>query len=669
MELCIEEVTEKKAPTICLNMIVKNESKIITRLLTTVLPIIDTYCICDTGSTDMTKEIIKEFFDMRCIEGKIIEEPFKNFGHNRTVALNAAKEMADYLLFLDADMKLVIDPKFDKSKLTADVYTFAQGSNIFNYFNVRLIKTSLNFRCIGSTHEYYDITGPKKEEQLNTIKINDIGDGGCKEDKFTRDIRLLEEDLKENPKNERTYFYLANSYKNAGNLEKAIEHYIKRIAIGGWIEENWYSRLELGKCYMKIGKEAEAIKTWLEAYGYHPKRAENLYEIVKHYRIKGQQQLSYTFYKLAKEIPYPSDNVLFIHKDVYNYLLDYEFSIIAYYIDKNVDMRPLFMKLMNIDALNMDNLLANYKFYVKTLKKYEQKEVVLNVCKEVQKQTTDDFKATTPSIIQYKDGYLTNVRLVDFTLYLNGSYSYPDGYSVNTKNIALVMDKDFNVIDSHVFAPEFNTECRIRGLEDVKIIDCGENIGYISTKQSDDVSNFTLKMAGGTYDLNSPVLKYNEIDSPVGAECEKNWGLFIQENKIKVVYKWHPLTIYDFDEEKKKMGASIEKPTPSLFAKVRGSSNGALYKDEIWFIGHVVEYGKPRKYYHLFMVLDKDTLELKKYSYLFTFDSNADVEFCLGLIVEDERIIISYSNKDKTSKIKTYDKKMILKDIFICNIE
>ena len=55
-----------------------------------------------------------------------------------------------------------------------------------------------------------------------------LGNGGCKEDKFTRDIRLLEEDLKENPKNERTYFYLANSYKNAGNLEKAIEHYIKR---------------------------------------------------------------------------------------------------------------------------------------------------------------------------------------------------------------------------------------------------------------------------------------------------------------------------------------------------------------------------------------------------------------------------------------------------------
>jgi len=663
MELCIEEVTEKKAPTICLNMIVKNESKIITRLLTTVLPIIDTYCICDTGSTDMTKEIIKEFFDMRCIDGKIIEEPFKNFGHNRTVALNAAKEMADYLLFLDADMKLVIDPKFDKSKLTADVYTFAQGSNTFNYFNVRLIKTSLNFRCIGSTHEYYDITGPKKEDQLNTIKINDIGDGGCKEDKFTRDIRLLEEDLKENPKNERTYFYLANSYKNTGNLEKAIENYKKRIALGGWIEENWYSRLELGKCYMKTGKEAEAIKTWLEAYGYHPKRAENLYEIVKHYRIKGQQQLSYIFYKLAKEIPYPSDNVLFIHKDVYNYLLDYEFSIIAYYIDKNVDMRPIFMKLMNIDALNMDNLLANYKFYVKTLKKYEQKEVVLNVCKEVQKQTTDDFKATTPSIIQYKDGYLTNVRLVDFTLYLNGSYSYPDGYSVNTKNIALVMDKDFNVIDSHVFAPEFNTECRIRGLEDVKIIDCGENIGYISTKQSDDVSNFTLKMAGGTYDLNSPVLKYDEIDSPVGAECEKNWALFMQDDNLRIIYKWYPLTIYDL--MKGQLGTVSRKEMPPFFKKVRGSTNGAIYKDELWFIGHVVEHGSPRHYYHLFIILDKDTLELRKYSYLFRFDEGEKVEFSLGLIVEDDRLIVSHSNWDRTSKLKIFDKEQILKELFV----
>ena len=93
MELCIEELTEKKAPTICLNMIVKNESKIIFRLLETVLPIIDTYCICDTGSTDMTKELIKEFFDVRCIEGKVLDvavdirEGSETFGQHVTIEL------------------------------------------------------------------------------------------------------------------------------------------------------------------------------------------------------------------------------------------------------------------------------------------------------------------------------------------------------------------------------------------------------------------------------------------------------------------------------------------------------------------------------------------------------------------------------------------------------
>ena len=59
-------------PTLCLNSIVKNESKIITRMLSSVVDIIDTYCICDTGSTDNTIEIITEFFDSRNIKGKII---------------------------------------------------------------------------------------------------------------------------------------------------------------------------------------------------------------------------------------------------------------------------------------------------------------------------------------------------------------------------------------------------------------------------------------------------------------------------------------------------------------------------------------------------------------------------------------------------------------------
>ena len=88
---------EKKLPTICLNMIVKNESKIITRLFDSVLPIIDCYCICDTGSTDNTIELIEEYFNNKKIPGKIVNETFRNFAHNRNFALNSCLNMSDYV--------------------------------------------------------------------------------------------------------------------------------------------------------------------------------------------------------------------------------------------------------------------------------------------------------------------------------------------------------------------------------------------------------------------------------------------------------------------------------------------------------------------------------------------------------------------------------------------
>ena len=61
--------TPNSKPTLCLNMIVKNESKIITRLFDSVLSIIDCYCICDTGSTDNTIQIITDYFKSKNIPG------------------------------------------------------------------------------------------------------------------------------------------------------------------------------------------------------------------------------------------------------------------------------------------------------------------------------------------------------------------------------------------------------------------------------------------------------------------------------------------------------------------------------------------------------------------------------------------------------------------------
>ena len=152
-------------PKLCLNMIVKNESKIITRLFDSVVDIIDCYCICDTGSTDNTINLIYQYFSAHGIPGNVIIEPFKNFEHNRTFALQACKDSAnsgnipaDYILLMDADMVLMKGPDFNlhsfKEKLlSADVFHLFQGNDRFSYKNVRIVKNHLGIKYWGVTHE------------------------------------------------------------------------------------------------------------------------------------------------------------------------------------------------------------------------------------------------------------------------------------------------------------------------------------------------------------------------------------------------------------------------------------------------------------------------------------------------------------------------------------
>lgn len=301
MELVI---TEKKAlPTLCLNMIVKNESKIITRLFDSVCSIIDTFCICDTGSTDNTVELITTYFESKNICGKIVYEAFKDFAHNRNVSLNHCIGMSDYIIFLDADMMLQIH-NFNKEMLwRADSFTILQGNEDFHYHNLRIVRNNGLYSYYGVTHEY--INTPPNNANVNLPKnvlfIHDIGDGGSKSNKFDRDVALLTKGLEEDPNNVRYHFYLANSYFDSGNdNEAAIEHYKKRIQLGGWIQEVWYSYYRIGLLYKRMDKMGDAIFNWIAAYECFPDRIENLYEIVQYYRIIGQCKSALVFISWQK---------------------------------------------------------------------------------------------------------------------------------------------------------------------------------------------------------------------------------------------------------------------------------------------------------------------------------------------------------------------------------
>lgn len=273
---------------ICLTMIVKNEEKIIERCLNSAKEIIDCISICDTGSTDNTAQIIEQFMQKTGIPGKVHHHAWKNFGENRTLSAQAAQETLkelgfplknSFLLLLDADMLLEVDPAFSKEALNDDSYSLAQKHPLLIYYNTRLIRASLPWKCVGVTHEYWRCQLPCRESTLNTLSTEDRYDGGCKSDKFERDVKLLTQGLLDEPENERYMFYLAESYKNLKNYDTAIKWYETRIRKGGWEEEVWYSKYMIGQCYEAMEKWDQALLAYLEAYQFYPQRAEPLQHI------------------------------------------------------------------------------------------------------------------------------------------------------------------------------------------------------------------------------------------------------------------------------------------------------------------------------------------------------------------------------------------------------
>ena len=661
-------ITEKnELPTLCLNMIVKNESKIIERMLSSVLPIIDTYCICDTGSTDNTVEVIKTFFKKNNIPGKVVNEPFKDFAHNRNFALKSCSGMSHYVLLMDADMKLQVGPNFDKKKLfSADSFCLLQGDEAFYYQNVRIVKNNGLFDYFGVTHEYVNTPNGtvRSDFKKDELFILDIGDGGSKGDKFERDIRLLTKGIEDDPKNDRYHFYLANSYHDSGKYEKAIEYYKKRIELGGWEQEIWYSYYRIGFCHKYLGRTPEAIYAWLDGYNKLPVRLENLYEIVHHYRNEGKNKSAMMFYNLCmnnlNEANKHKDGYLFLHNDVYTYKLFYEYTIIAAYNGiTNIDNEVV--KVFNHcgDYNIVSNILSNMKFYKHILKTKENKSLSVTIDKMIGNREVKMYSSSA-SIIKnpWGKGYSMNIRLVNYRIDEWGNYLDCEK-NIITTNKFIQLDDDLNQVGFERIFDVKDEDRLYLGIEDIRIYQNREDKGKLDFIGTGYHKDNKLGIVIGDYDIAVNILEGTEIKCSFSDNsCEKNWVFFDYKDSTHIVYKWSPLQICKIDKQKCLLDLVEERKTmPKIFNHVRGSTCGFSYKDEVWFIVHLVSYEKPRHYYHMYVVFDKN-MNLLRYSAPFKFEGIC-IEYCLGLVVEDERVIVPYSYWDNKTKLAVYDKSYI----------
>jgi len=601
---------------IVLILMIKNEEKILHRCLTALKGTVDGYCILDTGSTDTSVQIAKDFLAEN--KGCITEEPWQNFGYNRTVSFERAQEFCrndgwdlrtTYGLLIDADM-VFVNTKLKEKNLDAVGYKALQKNGSLEYMNARLLRMDYPWKCVGVTHEYWD--GPTESIDKDVCYIDDRNDGGCKADKFTRDRTLLEDGLAKEPDNVRYTFYLAQTYSCLNMLDESITYYKKRIAQGGWFEEVWYSYYSIGDLYKRKGDIIEFEAWMLRAYGYRKQRSESIYKLAQHFRTVGEHYKAYHYIQIGQKIPYPTEDCLFIEANVYRGLFDYESSIVEYYThDKAAGLRSSFRYLLKSHEFR-DNVVQNLHFYMKPIA-YSAERVRLD----------SPFSGYTPSAISVDIYPMANVRFINY--WMEGGEYKTRGCPVDTQNAYMNLATGECVRKMSTDSiPLPRNECSVKGLEDVRLYRDDGVIKCLATSVYEyDATRVSQVEAVYNVDTGS-YGEFRLLRSPFGRPCEKNW-IPIPGTGM-VIYEWSPLRVGSLYGDS--LRVQITHETPPLFQLFRGSAPPIQLASGWMALVHFVEYSKPRKYYHCLVDLDS-AYKPRRVSIPFVFFS-ASVEYCIS---------------------------------------
>jgi len=324
-------------------IIVKNESHVIERCLDSVKQIIDYVLIVDTGSDDNTIDVINNWIESNNVPGKVISEPWQNFSYNRTFALERLREIdwIDYSLMIDADETLSYDEGFDsiifKQSLVNDFYDVRTNLGGHLYNRPQLTSNKREYKYVGVVHEFLEMTNAGSRGIVNGFTNIPIQDSNRNRgsNKFLQDIELLKEAISKEEDGSwlksRYTFYLAQSYRDSGNPQMALETYLKRAEQGYWNEEQYVSLFNAGNIMRDLGyPKSEVIQTYMRAHELLPHRAEALYGVVYYCRIHALHHQGYIIGKHAINIPMPTDS-LFTETWIYNYALLDEYAIVCFW--------------------------------------------------------------------------------------------------------------------------------------------------------------------------------------------------------------------------------------------------------------------------------------------------------------------------------------------------
>lgn len=321
-------------------MIVKDESAVIARCLESVKPLIDSWAITDTGSTDDTKRIIGEVMGDKPGELQTVipderarwwqrKRPF-HFAKYRNIALEQARKLGtDYILLIDADEQVILDPGADGSFPELDASRYVAKFRLMPtrrmWHRSFLIRSSDPWEYRHRVHEALYCEGPenKNAKELSGLEVYSFSDGARNADartKFLRDAWACKLAIKEEPNEPRHWFYLGQSLGSAGEFLKAYQAYEKRASMpGGWDEERWYALYQLAPLRELLGCHwRDVLQAYLTAYVARPWRAEPLWAAGLLCTDHGEPALGELYLRQAASMPQPPDSFL-VDEDIYRW--------------------------------------------------------------------------------------------------------------------------------------------------------------------------------------------------------------------------------------------------------------------------------------------------------------------------------------------------------------
>lgn len=657
---------------VILVLMVKNEAALLGRCLRAAAPFVDASFVFDTGSEDDTLAIAER---AGC---GLARGPWEDFGRSRTASLKAARShvvrslqwrLADaYALVLDADMVLRGDVAAFRERMAralqveTSAVAVVQKMGALVYHNTRLMRLVDAWWCKGATHEFWTGGRPERSTLLEpeVVWIDDLGDGGCKQDKFERDERLLLAALREEPFDARSRYYLAQTYKDAGRYREAVAAYEKRIEMGGWREEVWCSHYGVVQCLVQLGDLKAAARKVKEAAEVCGDRAEAAVYLAAALRREGSRRWAavgghggppaaavalfkkaWRYLELCDKLPLPKADRLFVEPEAYGSRLRLEQSYLAHYGAPHDAAKGLLAALSCEGPQEVEGL-RNAVYYAEPLQAVEWRRLSL--------PAPEGFVSSS---VGASEGRLC-VRCVNYTILPDGSYHMPGG-KVETRNFLTTWkgfaDPDYSAADLVELLPAPSAARRsgesVLGLEDVRLFGADR---FTATTREFSYGPFN-RIAWGAwrYEGAAAVADFVVLRPPTETSCEKNWTPLAAD---LFVYRWHPLEVYRVlppaDVE-----LQTSQPTPRWFRHVRGSTPLERAGEKLLGLVHVVLPHAPRVYLHCFVWLSAEW-KLLAYSLPFVLQ-DIGIEYTLGLTVVEDRAVIFASRQDRESWMGAVD--------------